>query len=70
MSYSNPHYFQPTTIAILREALEDAWSRLRPQEREQLTRSLLAERILKAAAEGERDRERLIEAALSAKVAA
>jgi hypothetical protein len=70
MSQSTPHYFDLETIALLREALEDAWACLRPTAREHLTRSLLGERILKAASRGERDRERLIEAALDEQLAA
>jgi hypothetical protein len=45
-----PPYFDLDTIALLREVLEDAWAALGRKEREQVTRSLLAERILKAAA--------------------
>jgi hypothetical protein len=51
-------------MSILRETLENAWAGLRPDQRLTMTRSLLAERILKAAADGERDRERLFDAAL------
>jgi hypothetical protein len=65
-----PPYFDLQTVALLREALEDAWACLGPREREEMTRSLLAERILKAASQGERQRERLIEAALPGEVAA
>jgi hypothetical protein len=63
-------YFDLSTVAFLREALEDAWARVRPQDHERITRSLLAERILKAAAQGERNRERLIDAALADQLAA
>jgi len=63
-------YFDLSTVALLREALEDAWACVRPQDRERIARSLLAERILKAAAQGERDRERLIDAALADQLAA
>lgn len=70
ISETRPTYFDLTTIALLREALEDAWGSLRPSEREMMTRSLLAERILKAAAGGERERECLIEAALGVELAA
>ena len=63
-------YFDLSTVALLREALEDAWACVRPQDRERIARSLLAERILKAAAQGERDRERLIDAALVDQLAA
>jgi hypothetical protein len=59
-----PAYFDLETVALLREALEDAWALLRPEQRAMMLKTTLAERILKAAANGERDRERLIEAAL------
>jgi hypothetical protein len=36
--------FDPTTVAMLKNVLEDAWSRLPPGQTE-VTRSLLAERI-------------------------
>jgi hypothetical protein len=70
MTQTNPPYFDLQTIALLREALDDAWACLSPTDREHLTRSRLAERILKAAARGERDRERLIEAALDQQLVA
>lgn len=64
MESQEPAYFDLETVALLKEILEDAWTCLRPEQREHLSRSLLAERILKAAAQGERDRERLLDAAL------
>jgi hypothetical protein len=51
-------FFDPETIAMLRGVLDDAWSRL-PAGQTNVTRSLLAERILKAARNGERDPVRL-----------
>jgi hypothetical protein len=63
-SWKRPAYFDLETVSILREVLENVWGSLRPDQRASLTRSLLAERILKAAAGGERDRERLSDAAL------
>jgi hypothetical protein len=59
-----PAYFDLKTVALLREILEDAWALLPPTQRATTSRSLLAERILKTAARGERDRERLLDAAL------
>ena len=50
--------FDPDTIAILRGVLDEAWSCL-PAGQTHVTRSLLAERILKAARSGERDPDRL-----------
>jgi hypothetical protein len=66
MDTNEPAYFDLDTVALLREALEDAWACLPLRQRATTSRSLLAEAILKSAAKGERDRERLIEAALSA----
>ena len=59
-----PVYFDLQTVALLRETLEDAWACLRPEQRATMSRTLLAERILRSAAQGERDPERLLDAAL------
>ena len=64
MHSEKPVYFDLKTVALLREILEDAWASLPPTQRATVSRSLLAERILKTAAQGERDRERLLDAAL------
>ena len=56
-----PAYFDLETIALLRETLEDAWASLRPEQRAATVKTTLAERILKSAAQGERDRDRLLE---------
>jgi hypothetical protein len=64
MDAAEPTYFDLETVALLREILEDAWASLRPRQRATMSRSLLAERILKCAAEGERDPEVLFDAAL------
>jgi len=56
-----PAHFDRQTVDALREILDEAWDRLSPE----LQAVVLAERILKSAAKGERDRERLIDAALS-----
>ena len=61
-----PVYFDLDTVLLLRETLEDAWACVPPQQRTTMSKTLLAERILKAAAKGERNPERLIEAALMA----
>jgi len=52
-------FFDPETLTLLREVLDGAWSRLLPDQQAQTSRAVLAERILKAAAEGERDPARL-----------
>ena len=60
-----PAYFDLETVALLREVLEDAWALLRPEQRgATMLKTTLAERILKSAAQGERDRDRLLDAAL------
>lgn len=60
-----PASFDLKTVALMREALDDAWARLPLQQRANTSRTLLAEPILKEAAKGERDRQRLVQAALT-----
>jgi hypothetical protein len=57
-------HFDAQTIALLRAALDEAWDRLSPKLQATMLKTTLAERILQSAAEGERNRERLREAAL------
>jgi hypothetical protein len=64
MDGKEPVYFDPETVTLLRETLDDAWDCLRPHQQATMLKSTLAERILKSAAQGERDRERLRDAAL------
>ena len=64
MDGKEPPYFDLETVALLRETLDDAWASLRPEEQATMLKTTLAERILKSAAQGERDRERLRDAAL------
>ncbi len=64
MSDTQPVHFDLDTVLFLRETLDDAWACLRPEQRAVTTRSELAERILKTAAKGERNKERLLDAAL------
>jgi hypothetical protein len=64
MDGKEPAYFDIEILSVLKDTLEQAWAFLRPEQRATMSRSLLAERILKAAAAGERDRERLLDAAL------
>jgi hypothetical protein len=66
MDTKKPVYFDLDTVLLLRETLEDAWDRLPPEQRATMSKTLLAERILKSAAAGERDPERLANAALMA----
>jgi hypothetical protein len=64
MDGKEPAYFDLETVSLLRETLDVAWASLRPEQRATMTRSLLAERILKSASRGERDPTRLLDAAL------
>ena len=57
-------HFDAHTIALLKAALDYAWDRLPPKLQATVLKTTLAERILKSAAEGERNRERLRESAL------
>jgi hypothetical protein len=53
-----------SSIALMKVALDEAWNRLPPKLQATMLKTSLAERILKSAAAGERDRKRLREAAL------
>ena len=57
-------YLDPETVALLRETLDDAWACLPSEQQATMQKSTLAVRILKSAAQGERDRNRLRDAAL------
>ena len=59
-----PVPFDPETIMVLKEVLDDAWASLRPEQQASMLKTTLAERIFRSAAQGERDRERLLDAAL------
>jgi hypothetical protein len=58
-------YFDPDTIALLQTTLDHVWAGLPTGQQAVTNRSLLAERILRAAARGERDPDRLRAHALS-----
>ena len=64
MAGKTPVSFDRETVTVLREVLDDAWARLRPAQQATMLKTTLAERILKSAAQGERDRGRLMTAAL------
>lgn len=66
MDSKEDEYFDLDTVALLRETLEDAWASLRPQQRAAMQKTALAKSILECAAKGERNPERLWEAALTA----
>lgn len=59
MDGKRPEYLDPETLSLLTEILDDAWGCLRPDQRSTMLKIELAERILNAAAEGERNRARL-----------
>jgi hypothetical protein len=59
-----PVYFDLETVALLREMLDNAWASLRGQQQATMLKTTLAERLLKSAAQGERDPARLRDAAL------
>jgi hypothetical protein len=59
-------HFDPETVTLLRETLDDAWACLSPELQATMLKTALAERILKSAARGERDGKRLRAAALDA----
>jgi hypothetical protein len=65
MEPKTPAYFDLKTVALLREMLDDAWSRLRVDQRATTSRTILAASLLELAATGERDPKRLINAALA-----
>jgi hypothetical protein len=58
-----PDYFDPETISALREILDEAWSRLPRERQATMLKTTLADRILKTAAKGQRNRERLLDVA-------
>ena len=60
--------FDPETIDLLRRTLDRCWDELRPYQRTTISKTLLAERILAAAAAGERDPVRLRHAALEEQI--
>jgi hypothetical protein len=57
-------HFNPETITLMKTALDDAWGCLPPAMKATVLKSTLAQRILKSATNGERDRRRLRDAAL------
>lgn len=69
METTGPVHFDTETVLLLRDVLNDAWASLTHSQRAAMNRTLLGEHILKAVAAGERDRERLLDAALMVVVA-
>jgi hypothetical protein len=58
-------HFDPETIEIMKNVLDEAWARLSPIQQRALPIAHLAERILAAAENGERDPLRLLTRALN-----
>lgn len=56
--------YSPQTVELLRSVLDDAWASMGPDEKARSSRTLVAVRILEAAAAGERDPDRLLAQAL------
>jgi hypothetical protein len=54
----------PDTIGTLRRVLDDAWAMLSPRLQTQGNKSIMAQELLKLAADGERDPTRLCELAI------
>ena len=60
--------YDPETIELLGTVLDDAWACLLPEQQASFSKTFLAERLLRAAARGERDPEQLRARALFAVV--
>jgi hypothetical protein len=58
-------HFNPDTISLMKGALDDAWNCLKPEAQATVLKTTLAVRILESASQGERDRQRLRDAALT-----
>ena len=56
--------YSPETVKLLRSVLDDAWASMGPDEKARSSKTLVAVRILDAAAAGERNPGRLLELAL------
>jgi hypothetical protein len=64
MNLSEGVHYDPETVILLRTALDAAWSSLVPTEQARRSKTEMAQRILRRAATGERDPDRLKAAAL------
>jgi hypothetical protein len=56
---SNRGAYDPATVEFLRTVLDEAWDALAPHQKEQISKSHLAECVLRNAANGERHAIRL-----------
>ena len=66
MAHKKPVQLDLKTVRVVTEVLDDAWYSLGPEQQAMMSKTVLAERILMSAAKGERDRKRLLDAALTA----
>ena len=57
-------YFDSETIALMKGVIDEAWGSLPPKMQATMLKTTLAARILESAADGERSREGLRNAAL------
>jgi hypothetical protein len=64
MTTKEPIQLDLKTVRIVKEVLDDAWHSLSPKQQAMRSKTVLAERILKSAARGERNRQRLLAVAL------
>jgi hypothetical protein len=64
MTTKEPIQLDLKTVRIVKEVLDDAWHSLSPEQQAMMSKTVLAERILKSAARGERNRQRLLAVAL------
>jgi hypothetical protein len=64
MAIDEPIPLDLKTVSTLKEVLDDAWYGLSAEQQAMVSKTVPAERILRSAARGERDRERLLAAAL------
>ncbi len=64
MSLSEGIHYEPETIALLRAVLDEVWDSLSAKTQASTSKTALAQRILREAAEGERDPLRLRAVAL------
>jgi hypothetical protein len=65
MDPKDPVNLDLRTVSIVKEVLDDAWCSLSPEQQATVPKRVLAESILISAAKGERDRQRLLAAALT-----
>jgi hypothetical protein len=61
--------YDPETIQVMKAVPEESWASLQPEQQRNFVESDLAQRILAAAVDGERDPIRLREQALATSVA-